>query len=193
VTGGDTDGGRDEQAGIVNLPASEATAEQRLAELHTRYGPQVLNYLVKLTLGDHRLAEDILQETFLRAWRHLERNDDVDLDTFRPWLFAVARRLMIDVLRARRARPTEVMYEDFAQVSLVDDTIGDALAAGTVRDALAQLRPDQRSLLLDLYYYGRSPAEVAAKLDIPVGTVKSRSHLAKKSLRALLEAAGDTA
>jgi RNA polymerase sigma-70 factor (ECF subfamily) len=176
----------------MNLPAPEATAEARLAALHNRYGPQLLNYLVKLTLGDRRLAEDILQETFLRAWRHLERSDDVDVDTFRPWLFTVARRLVVDVMRARKARPTEVMYEDFARVSLVDDTIGDAITAGTVRDALAQLRPDQRSLLLDLYYYGRSPAEVAADLDIPVGTVKSRSHLAKKSLRALLEAAGDT-
>lgn len=177
----------------MTFPAPGATAEERLAALHSEYGPQLLNYLVKLTLGDRRLAEDIQQETFLRAWRHLERHDDVDLEAFRPWLYAVARRLMIDVLRARRARPTEVMYEDFARVGLVDDTIGDAISAGTVRDALGRLRADQRSLLLDLYYYGRSPAEVAAYLDIPVGTVKSRAHLAKKSLRALLEAAGDTA
>jgi RNA polymerase sigma-70 factor (ECF subfamily) len=174
----------------MTLQAPDATAGARLASLQNMHGPDLLQYLVKRTLGDRRLAEDLLQETFLRAWRYLEQHDDTDLVALRPWLFTVARRLMIDVLRARRARPTEVMYEDLSRVSATNDSIGELLASEVVRSALMALRADQRFLLIQLYYHGRTPAEVGEILNIPVGTVKSRSHLAKRALRANLEAAG---
>jgi RNA polymerase sigma-70 factor (ECF subfamily) len=114
------------------------------------FGPHLFTYLIKITLGDRALAEDLLQETFLRAWRYIQAHDDVDLEAFRPWLFTVARRLMIDSLRARRARPPEVMYEDIGPASRTHNAIEDLLTAEAVREALLRLRPEQRDLLLQL-------------------------------------------
>ncbi|MFI2710490.1 sigma-70 family RNA polymerase sigma factor [Micromonospora sp. NPDC018662] len=158
-------------------------AEARLTRLHELHSKQLLNYVVKLTLGDRRLAEDILQETFVRAWRHLSKNGDTDLDAFRPWLYTVARRLVVDMLRSRRSRPSEVMMDDLTRLSVTEDTIGDLVSARAVREALLRLRPDQRTVLIELYFHGRTPSEVAERLNVPVGTIKSRAHYAKNALR----------
>lgn len=167
--------------------APTTSAGARLTRLHELYSKQLLNYLVKLTLGDRRQAEDILQETFVRAWRHLSTHEDTDLDTFRPWLYTVARRLVVDMLRSRRSRPSEVMMDDLTRLSVSEDTIADVVSARAVREALLRLRPDQRGVLIELYFHGRSPSEVAARLGVPVGTVKSRAHYAKQALRAYLD------
>ncbi|GGM63328.1 sigma-70 family RNA polymerase sigma factor [Dactylosporangium sucinum] len=173
------------QPGSPTGPA--AMADTQLAKLHELHSNALLKYLVKLTLGDSRLAEDILQETFVRAWRHLSRYDDTDLDAFRPWLYTVARRLVVDMLRSRKSRPAEVMVDDLARLSVADDTIGNLVSAHAVRDALMRLRPEHRIVLIQLYYYGRSPSEVAEMLDIPLGTVKSRAYYAKQALRSHLD------
>jgi len=183
------DGGSTVTAG-PSLPSADATGESQLASLQRMFGPHLFTYLIKITLGDRALAEDLLQETFLRAWRYLQAHNDVDIEAFRPWLFTVARRLMIDALRARRARPPEVMYEDTGPASRTQNAIEDLVTAETVREALLRLRPEQRDLLLQLYHHGRSFNDVAKNLNIPIGTVKSRSHLAKQALRAALDAVG---
>ena len=166
--------------------AGAATVEGRLRALHQMHSKPLFNYLVKLTLGDRLLAEDIVQETFVRAWSHLKRHNDTDLETFRPWLYTVARRLVIDVLRARRSRPAEVVFDDLARFSVSEDIVSDLVVAETVRAALMKLEPKQRALLIELYYHGRSPTEVAGRLNIPVGTVKSRAYYAKRALRSYL-------
>ncbi|WP_158273859.1 sigma-70 family RNA polymerase sigma factor [Micromonospora sp. RP3T] len=165
-------------------PTSRADAQ--LTRLHELHSKQLLNYLVKLTLGDRKLAEDLLQETFVRAWRHLSRHGDTDIDTFRPWLYTVARRLVVDMLRSRRSRPSEVVMDDLTKLSVSEDTIADVVSARAVREALLRLRPDQRGVLIELYFHGRTPSEVAARLGVPVGTVKSRAHYAKQALRTYL-------
>ncbi|MEV6810741.1 sigma-70 family RNA polymerase sigma factor [Micromonospora sp. NPDC051296] len=166
---------------------TSGSAEVKLDTLHQLHSASLFNYLVKLTLGDRLLAEDILQETYLRAWRHLLRNEDADIEIFRPWLFTVARRLVVDMLRARRARPTEVMAEDLTRICVGEDRIDQVVGAHIVRDALRQLSVEHRVVLLELYFHGRSPTEVAALLDVPLGTVKSRAYYAKQALRAQLE------
>jgi RNA polymerase sigma-70 factor (ECF subfamily) len=161
-------------------------AGERLRELYRLYSRPLLNYLGKLTLGDLRLAEDICQETFMRAWSHLRQHAEADLDAFRPWLYTVARRLVVDMVRARRARPVEVIVEDLAQLAPTQDSASGVVMAGAIRQALLRLEPAQRQLLIDLYYHGRSPREVAEELNIPVGTVKSRAYYAKRALRTYL-------
>src|SRR5688572_25190469 len=163
-----------------------ATADARVRTLHELHKKQLLNYLVKLTLGDRRMAEDITQETFVRAWSHLQKHDDTDLETFRPWLYTVARRLVVDMLRARKSRPVEVIVDDFARLSIAEDTIGNLINGRTVHEAMMKLEAGQRCLLIELYYHGSSPTEVAKMLDIPVGTVKSRAYYAKQALRFFL-------
>jgi RNA polymerase sigma-70 factor (ECF subfamily) len=169
-----------------DLSVSADPAAERLRALHRLHSKPLLSYIVKLTLGDVRIAEDIVQETFVRAWRHLRHQPDTDLEAFRPWLYTVARRLVVDMLRARRSRPVEVIVEDLARLSATEDSAGGVIMADTVRRALMRLDPAQRKLLIDLYCHGRSPREVAKELNIPVGTVKSRSFYAKRALRKYL-------
>ncbi|PZG14874.1 RNA polymerase subunit sigma [Micromonospora craterilacus] len=166
---------------------ASGSAEVKLDTLHQLHRAALFNYLVKLTLGDRQLAEDLLQETFLRAWRQLLRDDDTDIEIFRPWLFTVARRLVVDMLRARRVRPVEVMAEDLTRIHAADDRIDQLVGAHVVRDALGRLSAEHRVVLLELYFRGRLPAEVAAQLGVPLGTVKSRAFYAKQALRAYLD------
>ncbi|ASW55399.1 sigma-70 family RNA polymerase sigma factor [Plantactinospora sp. KBS50] len=162
------------------------SAEDRLGELHALFRRQLLGYVGKAMCGDRAAAEDVVQETFTRAWRHLRQHDDVDVAELRPWLYTVARRLVIDVLRARRARPTEVAVTDLAAVAVSDGDLGRLVRAEAVREALRSLSAEHRTVLIELYFHDRSPAEIAELLGIPVGTVRSRSHYAKQALRAYL-------
>ncbi|MFI6244559.1 sigma-70 family RNA polymerase sigma factor [Micromonospora sp. NPDC050795] len=170
-----------------SLRTGTAPAAARLEQLHRACSKPLFRYLVKLTLGDRRLAEDIMQETFVRAWSHLSRHDDVDVTTFRPWLYTVSRRLVVDTLRARKSRPVEVVVDDLTQLTVASDNASSMAERLTIRKALMLLQPEQRSLLLNLYYHGQTIQELADELNIPVGTVKSRVHYAKGILRAHLD------
>jgi RNA polymerase sigma-70 factor (ECF subfamily) len=101
----------------------------------------------------------------------------------------VARNLVVDGVRARRSRPFEVGDQALAAVP-ADDTLDRALLSWEIADALAELRPDHRSVLIETYYRGRSVAEAADALGIPPGTVKSRSYYALRALRLALEERG---
>lgn len=146
-------------------------------------------YLVRLTLGDLTEAEDHLQETFLRAWHWMQKHP-VDPATLRPWLFTVARRIVIDVARFRRVRPTEVAVNDVAlTMATTGNDIERFVEADAVRHALRQLSPDHRAALVELFYYEHTAQEAAGHLGIPEGTVKSRAHYALRALRAATLAA----
>jgi RNA polymerase sigma-70 factor, ECF subfamily len=139
-----------------------------------------------LTAGDRQRAEDVVQEVLLRAWQHPEA---VSSQPARPWLFTVARNLVIDGQRAKRARPQEVGEAGLALRPAADD-VDRALESWAVADALTALRPDHRRVLFETYYRGSSVAEAAAELNIPAGTVKSRTFYALKALKLALEERG---
>ncbi|MEU8080024.1 sigma-70 family RNA polymerase sigma factor [Catellatospora citrea] len=173
------------------LPAPDettATAAERMTALHADHARAVLGLLLVLTHGQRQTAEDLLQETMLRAWRHLDAVPD-EPGAARRWLLTVARRLVIDGVRLRLRRPAEVHLVDMTWIPGGDDTTGAALASYAVRQALGRLSPAQRSLLCEVYLVGRSPKEVAGRLGMPVGTVKSRTHYALCALRTSLKAA----
>lgn len=168
------------------------TADERLLRaIYTEHGGSLLGYVLRLTGGDRQHAEDIVQETLLRAWRHPEALTGRPV---RPWLFTVARNLVVDAHRARVARggqhvPIEAGEEGPAAVSGSDD-IDRALESWTVAEALADLSPQHRAVIIETYYRGRSVAEAAAALGIPPGTVKSRTYYALRALRLALEERG---
>jgi RNA polymerase sigma-70 factor (ECF subfamily) len=135
-----------------------------------------------MTFGDRHAAEDMLQETMLRAWRNFD-GLHANIETLRPWLLTVARRIAIDSGRARRVRPAEVGTIDMSAMADAEDTIDRMLASETIRQALLTLSPEHRSVIVEMYFRGRSCAEAAELLDIPVGTVKSRAHHALRALR----------
>src|SRR5216683_2617860 len=168
-------------------PRSGPVADEAFVRaLYAEHGGALLRYALHLTGGDRQRAEDLVQETIVRAWRHPEALADRPA---RPWLFAVARNLAVDSYRARQARPTELGE---AALSLLpsDDDADRTLESWAVADALASLRPDHRRVIVETYYRGSSVAEAAATLGIPAGTVKSRTFYALKALKLALQERG---
>lgn len=170
--------------------ASPSDADALFRDLYAEHGPALLRLTTTLTGGDRGRAEDLVQETMLRAWTHRD-NSDFQHRSPRAWLMTTTRRLAIDAHRARRARPQEIeLTEDFefaggqpADASV--DEVG-------VRTALVALPRSQYQVLAEIYYRDQSVAETARLLQIPPGTVRSRTFYGVRALRRAL-AAGDAA
>ena len=154
--------------------------------LHDEHAPALWSFTLRLT-GDRSRAEDVVQETLLRAWRSPKVLDGTHGAT-RAWLFTVARHLVIDGWRSSRAQ-REVTVADPPEPPTGDDT-DRMLQAWLVADALARLSTDHRQVLVECFYEGRSVAEAATQLGIPEGTVKSRTHYALRALRLVLDEMG---
>ncbi|MFF2567170.1 sigma-70 family RNA polymerase sigma factor [Streptomyces sp. NPDC058084] len=161
--------------------ARATTDERALKQLQREHGQALLAFLLGLTQGDRQRAEDLAQETLVRAWLHPEAFDS-SYESMRPWLFTVARRLAIDARRSRLSRPTEIGDGMLACTADPADTTESADAALDVRAAVRGLSPEHRAVLVRLYFRGLTVNEAAADLGIPAGTVKSRSHYALRQL-----------
>jgi len=159
-----------------------------LAELYRRYRTPLLSFVLRLTAGDRHQAEDIVQETMLRAWRQGNRLDP-DERSIMPWLATVARRIVIDEQRKRSARPTETGEAMLDKASVTDGT-EDLLRSVLVADALRALSPAHRQVLNETILSDRTVNEAAEVLGIPVGTVKSRVYYAIRALRLVLAEQG---
>ena len=174
------------------MAKSAAHEEALLRALYAEHGDQLLTYVRGLVAGDTRKAEDIVQETLLRAWRHSAK---LTAETARPWLFRVARNLVLDGYRASQRRPKEVSASaagaDFDPPKPVDE-IERALLAWQVTDALRALSQDHRDVIVELYYRDRTVAEAARILRVPEGTVRSRAYYALRALRLALDEQGVT-
>lgn len=162
--------------------------EQLLRVLHDEHAAALWRYVVWLT-GDRELAEDVVQETLLRAWKRPQVLDQSE-SSARAWLFTVARNLVVDNFRSARSR-NELVTGTVPERAIADRT--DALLdAWLVSDALASLSAEHRAVVVRSYYQGQSTAEIARALDIPDGTVKSRLHYALRALRLILQEQGVT-
>ena len=122
-----------------------------------------------------------MQETFIRAWRHLPRLT-ADDRPIRPWLFHVARNLLIDADRAAQSRPATVP-EQLAEDARPDASLTQVLDRELVSGALQHLSPAHQTVLVETFYYGRTLTTVARRLGIPPGTARSRLHYALQALR----------
>jgi RNA polymerase sigma-70 factor, ECF subfamily len=166
------------------MPAGALTRERDVREAYAAHAGELYGFATR-SLGDAGLAEEAVQETFLRAWRAGKRFDP-EIGSLRTWLFAILRNVVIDLGRARAARPTLADGGPEPSVEPLDET----LLAWQVEEAMRRIGDRHREILLQTYYRGRPYAEVAAELGIPVGTVKSRVYYALRALRITLEEMG---
>jgi len=174
----------DEQK-TASAKADEAAALRALADAHSAV---LWRYVVHLT-GDRAGADDVVQETLMRAWRSPAILAQPPEST-RAWMFTVARHLVIDEVRSARKRH-EFATDELPERAERDRT--DALFETLlVEEALGSLSYDHRAVIVHAYYGGRSIAEVAHELAIPEGTVKSRLHYGLRALRLALQEKGVT-
>ncbi|MFJ8928461.1 MULTISPECIES: sigma-70 family RNA polymerase sigma factor [unclassified Streptomyces] len=168
--------------------AADLQPDEFLRALYEFHGTALLQFAARRLEGDWHRAEDILQEVAIRAWRHAAELDPT-ADSARPWLFTALRNLVIDGHRARQARPPETGDPELAHLP-VSDNVDHILTTQVLVEALGDLRPSQREVLLHVHYLGRTVNQTAKVLGVPPGTVKSRTYYAARAMREALNRRG---
>lgn len=167
------------------MPSDDA---ERLGALYDAHAVPIWRYVVHLT-GDRAGADDVVQETLLRAWRtpHILAEEP---EATRSWMYTVARHLVVDEARSARRR-REITVEDPPESAVRDatDAIFDAML---IEEALGALSDAHRDVVVRAYYRGLTVAEIADELAVPEGTVKSRLHYGLRALRLGLQERGVT-
>ncbi len=176
------------QPALRLVPRPPVTADSdAMREVWQRHGAVLMKFALRLTRGDTQRAEDIVQETLVRAWRHPEVVGSGQ-QPIRSWLFTITRNVAIDMWRAR-ARRDESLKDEHADLPDPAEPIENVVTAVDVRAALGKLIPVHRQVIVEVYLRDRSVAEVADMLGIPEGTVKSRAYYGLRRLRQVLSAA----
>ncbi len=157
--------------------------EELLDVLYAQHATPLLAYVQRLVGGDRAQAEDVVQATFMRAWG---QRAALSGETARPWLYTVARRLVIDGYRKRRPVPVAQTEAGTA----APDELEQAVLRWDIAAAFGTLAGDHRAVLLEIHFRDRSVAETARILGIPEGTVRSRTYYALRALRSALEERG---
>ena len=177
---------------IVRLQRREPLA---LAELYDRYGRLAYGLILRV-VRDTGIAEDLVQETFLRVWNRVQ-GFDAQKGAIGPWLLAVARNRAIDYIRSAGGRERNTIeFEETDHPSLFTDMEPDILAsdkARIVKAAVEKLSSHQRQVIELAYFEGLSQTEMAARMGQPLGTVKTWVRTALKNLRDELGAAAVSA
>ena len=175
---------------------------EALAELYDLYAARVFGLCLRI-LNETQLAEDILQEVFLRVWERA-RLFEQSRGSVNAWLMGIARNTCIDQLRRMQARPQAADQPDGDDALPFEETLADTendvpgLAAASeraalVRKALAALSPEQQLVIQLSYFKGLTRREIARQLDWPEGTVHTRARLALQNLRGRLDELGVSA
>jgi RNA polymerase sigma-70 factor, ECF subfamily len=182
-----------EELNAIHLIAQGDSGALRF--LYERYATGVLALLSRM-LGSAAEAEEQLQEVFVVLWREAARFDP-ERGSLRAWLYTMARRRALDLIRARQSRPQPGSDEDVSQSptranekteETPEKNVSAKQRANAVSEAISQLPPKQREVLDLAYFQGLSQYEIASKLNVPIGTIKSRVRDAMIRLRQPLEA-----
>jgi len=168
--------------------------EEQVHAAYLLHGPELYRFVLR-GLGDPGAAQDVVQETFVKAWRAADRYDP-ELSSLRTWLFGIARNAMIDHARAARARPWQGALVDPTTVAeggpSVEDRTEAVLHSWLVEEALRRITEAHRTAIVETHLRERPHDEVAAELGVPVGTLRSRIFYGLKALRTAMDEMGVT-
>ena len=167
----------------------DLSADRGLSVAWDRHAAELYGYAVRV-LRDHDEADEALQETFVRAWRSADRYDASR--PLRPWLFAILRNVVVDQTRKRSLRLPPGTAGDAAEPDhgSADGEVDRVLDQWVLAEALRRIRADQRTVLVETVYRGRSYADVAAELGVPDATARTRAFYGLRALRLVLEEMG---
>ena len=166
------------------VASDSLTGESDVREAYAAHAGELYGFALR-SLEDPGMAEEAVQDTFLRAWRAGDRFDP-QIGSLRTWLFAILRNVVIDLGRARSSRP--VPSGDVPDRG--HEPLEKMLVSWQVEEALRRIGDQHRRVLVETYLRGRPYAEVASELGVPEGTVKSRVYYGLRALRNALEELG---
>jgi RNA polymerase sigma-70 factor, ECF subfamily len=163
--------------------------EELMTALYTAHYAVLLSFISRYVQDRHK-AEDLVQETLLRAWKHIDHLDTDEPGRTRSYLLTIARNVVTNAWRAEQRRPH--LVADEAAVASVPsaDNVDQLVEGWLVAEALERLSPDHQAVVKAMYYEGQSVADTAQKLSVPEGTVKSRAYYAVRALRTAFEEMG---
>jgi RNA polymerase sigma-70 factor (ECF subfamily) len=162
--------------------------EELMTALYTEHYGMLLGFVSRYVRDRHR-AEDLVQETLLRAWRHIDQLD-IDHGRTRSYLLTIARNVVTNAWRAEQRRPRLVADEPAVTGAPSADSVDQLVEGWLIAEALERLSADHQAVVRAVYYEGRSVADAAQQLAVPEGTVKSRAYYAVRALRTVFEEMG---
>ena len=169
---------------VERLPRDRSGDELR--ELYRRYAGELFGFAAS-ALGDREQAEEVVQDVFAQLWRHAGEYDQRRASV-RTWLYAIARNRIVDAHRRAAARPKRAEDQDsLDNAAEIDAALDQAVLRWQITAALARLSPAHREVIRLAHYGGLTMREIAERTGIPLGTVKSRTSYALRSLRLILD------
>src|SRR5918994_7272994 len=176
------------------MPSSDAMLVERvprdrsgdeLRELYRRYAGELFGFAAS-ALGDREQAEEVVQDVFAQLWRHAGEYDQRRASV-RTWLYAIARNRIVDAHRRAAARPRRAEDDSLETRAEIDAALDQAVLRWQITAALAQLSPPHRDVIRLAHYGGLTMREIAERTGIPLGTLKSPTSYALRSLRLILD------
>ena len=169
---------------VERLPFDRSGDELR--ELYRRYAPELFGFATS-ALGDRELAEEVVQDVFAQLWRHAGDYDQRKASV-RTWLYAIARNRIIDAHRRAAARPKRADDDTSLDTAAeMDAALDHAVLRWQVSAALARLSPAHREVIRLAHYGDLTMREIAERIGVPLGTVKSRTSYALRHLRLIFD------
>ncbi|HYN49285.1 MAG TPA: sigma-70 family RNA polymerase sigma factor [Thermoleophilaceae bacterium] len=168
---------------VERLPL-DASGEE-LRELYRRYSGELYGFALN-ALSDRELAEEVVQDVFARAWRRAAAYDS-SRGSVRTWLYAITRNRIVDARRRAAARPGLAQGDPGEAPGELDSELEQAVLRWQMAAALTRLSPEHREVIRLAHYGGLSLREISERKGIPLGTVKSRSSYALRTLRLILD------
>jgi RNA polymerase sigma-70 factor (ECF subfamily) len=167
--------------------------DQDVQDAYERHGSELFGFVLR-ALKDRHLAEEVVQEVFLRAWRSADQFDPAR-GALRTWLFAIARNCVIDAANRRAARACARLDDSDdgppPGANVVEADPADRLLVSIqIEEALRRLSPEHREAVVQVHYLGRTCAEVAGDVGVPASTMRSRLYYGVRALRLILEENG---